>query len=128
MLDDGIILRSEANLVASLRADWSLAHKKTARAILARIAAEEQARTSREIRAIFPNGAPAFDREAAARFDARLLGREDGRLLLHCAKRRVPELADWLIGQGAANVAVAQLDYVFEAQNALYDKLAERIG
>ncbi len=128
VLDDGVILRSEANLAASLRADWSPSHKSTARAILARIAAEEQARTSREIRASFPNGAPSFDGEAGTRFDAHLLGREDGRLLLHCTKSRVPELADWLIAQGAANVVVAQLDYVFQAQNALYDKLAERIG
>ena len=43
VLDDGVILRSEANLVASLRADWCEAHRRTARAILGRIAAEEEA-------------------------------------------------------------------------------------
>ncbi len=128
VLDDGIILRSEANLVAALRADWSEAHKKTARAILARIAAEEQARTSRELRAIFPDGAPSLADQAKERFDARLFGCDNGHLVLHCAKSRVPELADWLIEQGAANVAVAPLDYVFAAQNALYDKLVDRTG
>ena len=128
VLDDGIILRSEANLVASLRADWSPSHKRTARAILARIAAEEQARTSREVRACFPAGTPALGTEAGARFEARLLGSEHNRLILHCSKTRVPELADWLIEQGAASVAVAPLDYVFEAQNPLYDKLVGRTG
>ena len=128
VLDDGVILRSEANLAASLRADWSAAHKKTARAILARIAAEEQARTSRELRAIFSDGAPPLADEAKERFNARLFGCEDGRLVLHCATDRVPDLAGWLIERGAAHVAVAPLDYCFAAQNPLYDKLVGRIG
>ncbi len=53
VLDDGVMLRSEANLVASLAADWSEAHRRTARALLGRIAAEERARTTRELRAAF---------------------------------------------------------------------------
>jgi len=128
VLDDGVILRSEANLVASLKVAWSEGHRRTARAILARIAAEERARTSRELRAIFPEGLPAIKEGGLAEFDARVFGREDGRLVLHCAKARVPDLADWLIGQGASHVAVAPLDYVFAARNPLYDRLLDRIG
>ena len=48
--------------------------------------------------------------------------------MLHCARTRVPDLADWLIGEGASHVAVAPLDYVFAARNPLYDKLVDRIG
>ena len=48
--------------------------------------------------------------------------------MLHCAKARVPELADWLIGEGASQVAVAPLDYVFAARNPLYETLLDRIG
>ena len=48
--------------------------------------------------------------------------------MLNCAKARVPDLADWLIGEGASHVAVAALDYVFAARNPLYDKLVDRIG
>lgn len=128
VLDDGVILRSEANLVASRRADWSEPHKATARAILARIAAEEEARLSRELRALFPEGVPDLDEDAQARFGARLFGQDQGRLVLHCGTAEVPALADWLIGQGASHVAVAPLDYVFAAQNRLYDKLTERLG
>ena len=123
VLDDGIILRSEANLVASRRADWSADHRRTARGILARIAAEEEARTSREVRAIVPAPGPELAAEAAERFGARRFGVEQGRLVLHCARAVVPDLADWLIEQGATHVAVAALDYVFAAQNPLYDKL-----
>ena len=42
VLDDGVILRSQANLAASLQADWSPQARSAARAILTRIAAEEE--------------------------------------------------------------------------------------
>ena len=52
ILDDGTILRSQANLVASVGADWSPGPRETARIILSRIAAEEEARTTREVSAV----------------------------------------------------------------------------
>ena len=128
VLDDGVILRSEANLVASLGADWSESHRRTARAILGRIAAEERARTTRELRANFPAGVPALEEGALEPFGAALFGREDGRLVLHCPRPSVPDLADWLIGRGAAEVAVAPLDYVFAARDPLSEALAARLG
>ena len=42
ILDDGVILRSQANLVASLGATWSELARENARVILSRIAAEEE--------------------------------------------------------------------------------------
>ena len=51
VLEDGVMLQSEANLVASVKAGWSAAHRDLARQILARIEAEEAARTTREVRA-----------------------------------------------------------------------------
>ena len=128
VLDDGIILKSEANLVASRRADWSEAHRRTGRAILARIAAEEEARTSREVRATFAGRAPDIAPESLQRFGARLVGWEETRVVLHCPKANVPDLADWLIGRGAAQVSAAALDYVFAAQNPLFDKLLAGLG
>ena len=41
--------------------------------------------------------------------------------------RNVETLADWLIAQGAAHVCVAAQDYVFSAQNPLYEKLIARL-
>ena len=49
VLDDGVMLRSEANLVASLKADWSDAAREAARQLLARISAEEAARGGRAV-------------------------------------------------------------------------------
>src|SRR5918997_5252181 len=51
VLDDGVILRSEASLVASLQAPWDARARAAAAAVLARIAAEEAARLTREVRA-----------------------------------------------------------------------------
>src|SRR5277367_4509717 len=53
-LDDGTILRSQATLVASPQANWSASTRVAARAILTRIAAAEDARKSREVRARLP--------------------------------------------------------------------------
>lgn len=128
VLDDGVILRSQANLVAALRADWNDARKACARAILARISAEEAARTSREIRAVVADPAGCAG-EAEALFGARaFFGISAERpLTLVCPQDKVARVADWLMARGAEHVSVAALDYVFSAKNALYDKLVDRL-
>ena len=129
VLDDGIMLRSEANLVASVCADWTPAAKAAARTILSRISAEEDARTSRQVRALVPSP-QSLANEAQSRFGARALFgfAKDGPLRLICPAGQVAGLAEWLVERGADHVSVSALDYLFSAQNALYDKLAARIG
>jgi len=128
ILDDGVMLRSEANLVASLTAPWTDHTKEIARIILSRIAAEEEARTTREVTTVLG----AFDEnrraEAAVLFSAKLrLQGQDGRLAFSCPKDKVASLADWLIAQGADYVAVAAQDYVFSSVNPLYEKLIGKL-
>src|SRR4030088_1059098 len=53
VLDDGVILRSQANLVASKDADWSSEARETARVILDHIAARARASKYREVRTRF---------------------------------------------------------------------------
>ena len=65
-LDDGTILRSQATLVASLEAPWGPAVRAGARAILDRIAASEEARRTREIRARLPHRAGRSSRPPAS--------------------------------------------------------------
>ncbi len=129
ILDDGVMLKSEANLVASVTAQWDEQNRESARLILARIAAEEEARTTREIRARIPEFSDSKLKKAAAKFDARLRGRgPDGIIMLSCPKDAAPQLAEWLIKHGAETVTVGALDYVFTAKNALWEKLAKRLG
>jgi ATP phosphoribosyltransferase len=68
VLDDGVILRSQANLVASLTASWSETAREAARVILSRIAAEEEARTKRDALADWLIGKGAT-RVTSAKYD-----------------------------------------------------------
>jgi ATP phosphoribosyltransferase len=130
VLDDGVILRSEANLVASLRAPWGERARAAARTLLTRIAAEEAARTTREVRAALdPNEAVDLD-ELTARYDATLpYGADGGReLALHCPAERAFALVDALCAAGARDVTVRTLDYVFRPANPLTERLFARLG
>ena len=131
-LDDGVILRSQATLVASPLARWTPNARAAARAILMRIAATESARKSREIRARLPTPAHLVVEKACALFDAvPAFGEEadpHGFVALHCARSRAADLADWLLAQGAERVSVIGLEQVFDAKNALYEALEARIG
>ncbi|MBL1257537.1 ATP phosphoribosyltransferase [Methylocystis sp. Sn-Cys] len=126
ILDDGVILRSQANLVASLSAPWSETAKEAARVILSRIAAEEEARTTREVRAAVALNDAALS-EAQASFGATLRERNGDTATFACPTKQVAALADWLIGKGAQSVTSAKLDYVFKAGNALWGRLAGRL-
>ena len=148
VLDDGVILRSEANLVASLGARWDGQAKERARQILARIAAEEAGRLTRDVTAQFatpregpppegpttPREGPTTSREglieqARAGFGATLRSESvSGRLTLTCLRDKVAPLADWLVARGAEHVTVVALDYVFSAANPLYETLLARLA
>lgn len=130
ILDDGVMLRSEANLVASTRASWSNETRAAATAVLTRIAAEEEARRSREIRAALdPARAPALasllQRFGASQPYGHALGRE---IVLHCPAASVFEIVAALQDIGAQDITVRAFDYLFRPTNALTERLLRRIG
>jgi ATP phosphoribosyltransferase len=128
VLDDGVILRSQANLVAALGAPWSEKARESARIILSRIAAEEEARTTREVRAQIAATEDALLHEAESLFSASLRVRgENGDVTFACPHKNVPALADWLLAKGARTVTSARLDYVFHAENDLWSRLSARL-
>ncbi len=131
VIDDGVILRSEANLVAARKAHWGSAERAIAESILDRLAAEARARQFREVRARF------------AECDARLLATaqqrfgvvapfggptSSGMLTLHCPPAAIPALASFLRENGAATVSITELDYVFARENPLYARLEAALG
>lgn len=129
ILDDGLILRSEANLVAGLRADWSDTAREAARVILSRLGAAARARAVKEVRAAPTGDRASLAAQAAERFGAQtpfgIAG--EGAVTFHVPKRQVYGLVDMLVAAGAETVAVADLDDVFEAHNPLYRKLLARL-
>jgi ATP phosphoribosyltransferase len=126
IVEDGVILRSQANLVASKGADWSEEHRDIARDILDRIASQARARAFREVRTRFANCNDVMLAEARERFGvvAPLGGpTSSGMLTLHCPPSKVHGLASFLRAKGAGGVTVTGLDYVFARDNPLYEKL-----
>jgi len=130
VIDDGVILRSQANLVAARDAAWSKTELETARLILDRIAAHVRARLFREVRTQF-----AGCNDAVLGLAKEMFGvltpfggpTSSGMLTLHCPPDSVHDLASFLRKHGADTVIVAQIDYVFSRHNPLFTKLAASI-
>jgi ATP phosphoribosyltransferase len=126
IVDDGMILRSQANLVAARGADWGAEQRELARVILDRIAAQARARAYREVRARFGACDAALVDGAKEKFGVVTpFGgpTSSGMLTLHCPPGEVYALTSFLREHGAEAVAVADLDYVFSRDNPLYAKL-----
>ena len=126
VLDDGTMLRSEANLIAARGAVWGAEEREIARLILDRIAAQACARQFREVRTRSPGVDGAVLDEARQRFGvATPFGgpSSSGMLTLHCPPGEVHALASFLREKGAESVTVADIDYVFARENPLYAKL-----
>ncbi len=127
VVEDGIILRSQANLVAARGAHWGEAERETARVILDRIAAQARASGFREVRARFAACDAKLVESAKQKFGVETpFGgpTSSGMLTLHCPPEQVYALTSYLRENGAEAVAVADLDYVFSRDNPLYAKLA----
>jgi ATP phosphoribosyltransferase len=130
IVEDGTILRSQANLVAARGADWHDGARETARLVFDRIVAHSRARAFREVRTRFKGLDDALLAIAKERFGvvAPYGGpTSSGMMTLHCPPPHVHALASFLRDHGAETVVVAALDYVFARDNPLYEKLAAKI-
>ncbi|HEX4552472.1 MAG TPA: ATP phosphoribosyltransferase, partial [Xanthobacteraceae bacterium] len=127
VIDDGTILRSQANLVAARGADWSEGARETARLMLDRIVAHSRARAFREVRTRHKGLDDALLATARERFGVTAPyggPTSSGMMTLHCPPDAVHALANFLRQHGAETVVVGELDYVFARDNPLYEKLA----
>jgi len=126
VLDDGIVLKSEANLVASLGAPWSAEARGVLATMLTRIAADLRGRNLREVRSKLADQT-RID-AACDQFDCTVFARDDGVSTLHVPEANLYPLVDWLRENGAGPVSVTRPDYIFEATNPLYDGLSSKLG
>ena len=130
VIDDGVILRSQANLVAARAATWSTAQRDIARLLLDRIAAQKRAASFREVRSRFAGLNETLLATARDKFGvAAPFGgpTSSGMLTLHCPPEYVHALASFLREHGAEAVSVGALDYVYTRDNPLYAKLAAEL-
>src|SRR4051794_20734388 len=104
VIEDGVILRSQASLVAARGAAWGEAERATARLVLDRIAGHARARAFREVRTRFAGCDDALLAEARERFGvASPFGgpTSSGMVTLHCSPAHVHALATLLRERGA---------------------------
>lgn len=129
ILDDGVMLRSEANLIASCTANWSGEARMAVRQVFTRIAAEEEARRCREIRAAFDNKNRKAVMDALSGFDISIpFGETENGIILHCRKQNVFALVGALQEAGSRDITVHSFDYIFRTENMPLKKLLARIG
>ncbi len=130
VIEDGVILRSQANLIAARAAAWTGEQRETARLLLDRIAAQRRAEAFSEVRTRFAGMNEKLFGIAREKFGvASPFGppTSSGMLTLHCPQEYVHALASFLREHGAEAVSVAALDYVYTRDNPLYAKLAAEL-
>ncbi len=123
-LEDGTILQSQAQLAASLTADWSSDARALAEALLARLGARERAKANHVLRVRLDGDA---DQVVATLSEVTLLSRPAsaaGDYALLCPRPRLMETMAALRTQGHGIATVHDVDYVFDDANPLYAKLA----
>jgi len=126
VLEDGVILKSQAQLGASLKAQWSKNALGAAERLTARIAARELARNSYLLRAAI--GARA-DRVLAAllRIGCSVLSEpaaKKGQHVILCRRERLSDAVALLREHGVAgSVAAEPVDYVYGEVNPLMQRL-----
>jgi len=130
VIDDGVILRSQANLVAARAAAWDEGKRATVRLLFDRIAAQRRAEAFREVRTRFAGMNDALLTAARDKFGVvSPFGgpTSSGMLTLHCPPGKVHALATFLREHGAEAVSIVALDYVYDRDNPLYAKLAAEL-
>jgi ATP phosphoribosyltransferase len=125
-LEDGTILKSRAQLAASLNADWTAEAQSAAEKLLGRIEARETARRSQVLRVRLGKNAEKI-LAALAPFGTTALSRPteaSGEYAILCPREHLGETTAALRGQGCtSSVTVQDIDYVFGDANPLFASL-----
>jgi ATP phosphoribosyltransferase len=134
VLEDGLILKSEATLSASLRAPWGPGARRALRHVLDMIAAHDRAEAMRVIRvALDGRDLRILAVELAGAHGCVPLsngvgGPANGDLALQCPSANLYAVVEKLRAVGCARIVVDQADYIFEAENPYYAAIAGRLG
>jgi ATP phosphoribosyltransferase len=130
VLDDGVILKSQAQLAASLKADWGKDALAAADRLTARIAGRELARNSYLLRAtIATSGSKVL--AALGDVGCTLLSqppKAGGNHVILCRRERLSDALGVLRSHGVKGAVAAEpVDYVFNDINPLMQTLRARL-
>ncbi len=122
ILSDGVILKSQAQLTASLITPWTDGHVESLARLLSVV--EAKGRAARLATLVWPAEQDAAGQAAVAPFVGQGARRANGALL---ATADLFEAAAALGAAGVEPVTVSRPDYVFESRSAVLDKLRQRL-
>lgn len=124
VLADGVILRSEAVLAASLRATWSEPARIAARALFDRLAARALAKSGQIVRVRLDQAVEAALPTLERNLRAKVLTRTPTEASLLVTDANLTQAMTLLRATGTqAAVTAEKTDYIFAAENQLYAKL-----
>jgi ATP phosphoribosyltransferase len=129
VLSDGTMLRSQASLIAALKAPWSGSALATARAMLRRLSAEAAARQGRRLLVWGDAAVAEAATEHARRLGSTARGDAAGAGLgFMVPAAEAARIADALMEASAAEVVVQAPDYAFAAHSELEQRLLTAVG
>jgi ATP phosphoribosyltransferase len=123
ILDDGVILKSQAQLAASLKARWDAKALEAAERLTSRIAARERARGSYVLRVVLQKKSDAI-LAALVKAGCMELVRNGGETSILCPRATLSDAMELLREKGIENaVAAAPADYIFTGSDPLMQRL-----
>jgi ATP phosphoribosyltransferase len=132
ILDDGVILKSQAQLAASLKAKWDTAALGAAERLTARLSARELARGAQVLRAQAGTKSAKVVKSLVAKTGCTILSRPAGGAgdyAFLCPKEKVMDALELLRGAGVgAAVSAEAADYVFGEHNPAFVRLREAVA
>lgn len=134
MLDDGIILKSQAQLAASLKAEWTEDARAAAVTLITRLSARERARAALVLRIRLDGNADRILGGLTEETGASVLSRPSagnlaGECAILCPRPSLMAAIDYLRAQGADGAITAQdADYVFAKDDPMLAAFARAVG
>ncbi|HXR94728.1 MAG TPA: ATP phosphoribosyltransferase [Rhizomicrobium sp.] len=130
-LEDGTMLESQAQLAASLAAEWDGAARAACESLLARLNARARAKTSQILRVRLNGQAEKLLESLSRTAGATVLSRPTdagGEYALLVPRAQLMDAIKTLRAQGCDAPATTQdTDYVFDTANSLYEVLAKHL-
>jgi ATP phosphoribosyltransferase len=134
ILDDGLILESQAILAASLRATWTDATRKAVASLLDRLVARQLAKTSAILRVRMDDAVEKSLAQLERAIGLRVLSRPDAggggsaEVALLVPNANLTTAINALRGLGATGaISTETAEYVFLAENPLYAALVNQL-
>jgi len=123
VLSDGLILKSQAQLAASLAADWDAAQLAEAERLLRTV--EARANALRSATLAWPSGGDGTESAVVEQLIDAGASRRPSGLLLDAS--RAPAAAAALTAAQLGPVTVSRPDFVFEVESPVFNALCERV-